>query len=83
MLRHCQWRYGCTPESQIVVRHLQGYRCWVCETDNPTCFDVIGVATGDETEQQIVYDYVGQRCKGVVSIVVNNRILFGRARTTA
>jgi hypothetical protein len=35
LLLHRQWRYGCSPNAQIPLRHLPRHRCWVCEADNP------------------------------------------------
>jgi hypothetical protein len=77
VLHHRQWRHGWTPEAQLALRDIQGNRCWICGTENPTCFDVI---SKDENEQQMVYGYLCQRCKGAVSMLDHNPVLFGRAQ---
>ena len=81
VLRHHQWRHECIPEAQIALgtSGAIGARGAARLIIPPTSL-LSPVANGDEKEQQIVYGYLCQRFKGVVSILDNNRILFGRAQ---
>ncbi len=52
------------PEAQIALRDLQRNRCWICDADDPTCFDVTTVTNGDEKGHQIVYVTCASAARG-------------------
>lgn len=75
VLKTRQRRTGWTPEAQIALRDLQDNACAICGSSHPTCLDVFT----DALDNERVLGYLCQRCKGVVSMMGHDRVLFYRA----